>query len=870
MLSVKGLTKVYENGVEALRGVSFDTSNCGMIAIVGSSGCGKSTLLNVLSGIDEKSDGEIFINGELCNPRELKSTFATIYQDYKLIENLSVIDNIMIAKELNASDYTMEQIDELLVKLGIEKCKNEKVLSLSGGQKQRVAIARAMIQQPKIIFADEPTGNLDSKNSKNIFGLLQELAKDILIIVVTHDVETIRNYANRIIRLQDGLIIDDEEIVGVNAREIEQKSSAYEVEEKVEEAQNEVEEKSDTSEIEEKVEEQPKNNVVKKAKKGGLSVKTAMSVAVAFNKAKVGRRIAFMVITTVLLMILMFCCNWASIDYESMVRATYDKRNVGNMAVSRYSRYDKVSRVIGNGSFTTTMHNDLTEICQYLKDKKGISSAKVYTNVTDIFGIDTDFTGTMTYNINEEMLNLQDVAYGYAFIDKYIVTNDLKSLGINLIKGRQPEKLGEVAIPKSKYIYFNSVGGYRDRDTGEYVEVKDIFEHNFYGIRIVGVFDDGVVVPDKYAKPISEFKSEEEQEAYNYVTEKILAQSVVVSTAWSDVWDATMYLEHPGYVRSSQGQYVHTTMNAADRKHNNIGVAPANALTANITGIDSVEKGSVVMSEIYAKLIKVNDGDDIVLSTQLIRGDIGDLSGEYTIDRNIRSNIKFKVKVDANYKYNSGILYNEEDYKMMMGGYEKPQTNKIIFNMDSLSASELKQLNAKAKHLYGGKSYDNYYQSRLDFIVDDGGMIPGEFAEMRMIGNYVFIAGSLILAFVVGLLIYNSISVIITSKANDLLILKSLGAKKLDYFKIYGIFTIIQLVIELIIGIGFGIGIVFLLDYLMTTVIGQTLICQLPLVPISILITILIALVAGISALTLNICRISDKNLRKAFQKTKE
>ena len=167
MLRVKDLTKTYENGVEALRGVSFDTPNYGMIAVVGSSGCGKSTLLNVLSGIDEKSDGEIFIFGEKCNPREIKSTFATIYQDYKLIENLSVIDNILVAKELVASDYSIEQIDALLEKLGIFECKNEKVLSLSGGQKQRVAIARALVQKPKIIFADEPTGNLDSKNSKN-------------------------------------------------------------------------------------------------------------------------------------------------------------------------------------------------------------------------------------------------------------------------------------------------------------------------------------------------------------------------------------------------------------------------------------------------------------------------------------------------------------------------------------------------------------------------------------------------------------------------------------------------------------------------------------------------------------------------------
>ena len=158
----------------------------------------------------------------------------------------------------------------------------------------------------------------------------------------------------------------------------------------------------------------------------------------------------------------------------------------------------------------------------------------------------------------------------------------------------------------------------------------------------------------------------------------------------------------------------------------------------------------------------------------------------------------------------------------------------------------------------------------LDFIIDDGILITSEYAEMRMIGNYVFIVASIILAAVVGVLIYNSISIIITSKANDLLILKSLGAKKLDYFKIYGIFTIIQLLIELIIGIGVGIGIIFLFNFLMTTIIGQTLIVKLPLIPVSIIIAIFIAAATAVLALTFNICRISDKNLRKAFQKTKE
>ena len=743
-----------DNEVHALRGIDLLIEKGDSLAIMGVSGSGKSTLLNVLSGIDEKSDGEIFIFGEKCNPREIKSTFATIYQDYKLIENLSVIDNILVAKELVASDYSIEQIDALLDKLGIFECKNEKVLSLSGGQKQRVAIARALVQKPKIIFADEPTGNLDSKNSKNIFGLLQELAKDILIIVVTHDVETIKNYANRMLRLQDGVIVEDKELTELSVCQNVEKTQ---------------------------------NIGVQKAKKIGLSFKTTMSVAIAFNKAKVGRRIAFMVMTTILLMMLMFCCNWASIDYETMVRATYDKRNVSNMVISEYSKYEKVSRVIGNGTFTATTHNDLTEISKYLKDKKGINSAKVYTNVTDIFGIDTEFTGTLTYDINEKMLNLQDVAYGYAFIDKYIVTNDLESLGISLIQGRQPEKLGEIAIPKSKLIYFNAVGGYRDKDTNKIVAVENIFEHNFYGIKIVGVFDDGVVVPEKFAKPISEFESEDEQKAYSYVIDKILAQSVIVSTAWSDVWDATMYIESPGKVKNNQGQSVHTLMTTENAKYNKIGVAPANSLTAHITGVDSVEKGTVLMSNHYAMFKNLNDGDAILLSTMLVRGDVQDLGGEYTIDRNIRMNIKFKVKIDArlNDINNLGILYNEEDYKMMMGGYEKSQLNKIIFNMDSLSTGELKQLNAQAKKLYGGKSYDNYYQSMLDFIIDDGILITSEYAEMRMIGNYVFIVASIILAAVVGVLIYNSIGIIITSKANDLLILKSLGAKKLDYFKIY-------------------------------------------------------------------------------------
>lgn len=837
MLVVKDLTKTYENGVEALRGVSFQTGDCGMIAIVGSSGSGKSTLLNVLSGIDDKTDGEIFFDGVQCDPKQVKSTFATIYQDYKLIENLKVVDNILVAKELACSDYSLEQIDELLDKLGILECKNEKVLSLSGGQKQRVAIARALVAQPKIIFADEPTGNLDSKNTKNIFGLLQELAKDVLIIVVTHDVDTIKNYANRIIKFQDGLVIEDEII----APPIVCQNSEKEVKEE--------------------------NKNTKTAKKAGLSFRTAMSVAVAFNKAKAARRIAFMAVTTALLILLMFCCNWAMIDYESMVRATYDKRNVSNMAIADYPMYDKVNTESG-GSFLATTSCDLTEFAKYLKDKKGINSAKVSTSPVEMFDIRANFTGVHQRDIYDNYITLQEFAYGYNRIVKYIVSDDMQSLGIKLIEGRQPKKIGEIAIPKSKLLYFNALGGYYDIGIEEIIEVKDIFKHDFFGIKIVGVFDDGVVVPDKYAKSVYTCDSEEQQEAISYVTDKILAQSVVIPTAWNDVWEAAMYMKGPAMANGVQGQYVHTSWYTEDGDVNNVGVAPANNLTAHITGIDSVPKGQVLMNS----RSKFKDGDTIMISTKLVRGQVGDLmGGAYCIDKEIQRNKKFVVKIDSRLDNQHGlsILYNDDDYKMMMGGYEKPQINNLIFNMDSLSSGELKQLSAKAKQLYGGKSFDGWYSS-LNYNVDDGIGIMSEYYEMRMIGDYVMIAASIILAVLVGVLIYNSISIIITSKANDLLILKSLGATKLDYFKIYGIFTIVQLLIELVVAVLLGIGLVFLFDFLLTQVIDETLIVRLPLMGIAVVSSMLIALVTSVLTLTFNICSISDKNLRKAFQKTKE
>ena len=211
MIKLNGIYKVYENGTIAVRNVSLEFQPVGMVAIIGSSGCGKSTLLNLLSNNDIPSKGELLYNDIPYNKVDkdiLNKDFAIIYQDFKLIENLSVYQNIMLSHELSNKDIDKDFVLSVADKLGITEILDEKVYSLSGGQQQRVAIARAVVRRPKVIFADEPTGNLDSENTNKVYEILKELSKEILVVIVSHD-KSISQYADRMIEMQNGKVIGD-------------------------------------------------------------------------------------------------------------------------------------------------------------------------------------------------------------------------------------------------------------------------------------------------------------------------------------------------------------------------------------------------------------------------------------------------------------------------------------------------------------------------------------------------------------------------------------------------------------------------------------------------------------------------------------
>ena len=223
ILKVENLTKKYgkkDTEVVALDNVSFSVKKGEFVAIVGASGSGKSTLLHLIGGVDKPTSGKVYINGtdiySLNNDNLAifrRRQVGLIYQFYNLIPILNVKENITLPCDLDGQKVDENRLKELLYILGLEKRINHLPNELSGGQQQRVSIGRAMINNPSIVLADEPTGNLDSKASREIIDLLKVSNQKYnqTLIVITHD-ENIALEADRIITIQDGKLIDDEKI----------------------------------------------------------------------------------------------------------------------------------------------------------------------------------------------------------------------------------------------------------------------------------------------------------------------------------------------------------------------------------------------------------------------------------------------------------------------------------------------------------------------------------------------------------------------------------------------------------------------------------------------------------------------------------
>jgi putative ABC transport system ATP-binding protein len=226
ILSVNNLTKKYSSGnseLTVLENINFELEKGDSLSIVGPSGSGKTTLLGLCAGLDRPSSGEVILSGNLLNDlsederasiRNLHVGF--IFQNFQLLPTLTALENVMVPLELRGDKGAMKTASDLLDRVGLKERMNHYPVQLSGGEQQRVSLARAFANQPDILFADEPTGNLDTETGEKVEDLLFEINKEqgTTLVLVTHDLE-LANRTHRIIRLRGGKIIEDEVSIAV-------------------------------------------------------------------------------------------------------------------------------------------------------------------------------------------------------------------------------------------------------------------------------------------------------------------------------------------------------------------------------------------------------------------------------------------------------------------------------------------------------------------------------------------------------------------------------------------------------------------------------------------------------------------------------
>ena len=219
ILKTQDLWKVYHTGkvdVPALAGVNVEVMPGDFISIMGPSGCGKSTLLHVIGGLAQATSGHVFLDGndltamsDAARTRLRRHKVGFVFQRFNLLQTLDTYHNIALAQHIHGNGFDPHRFEKVIQLLGLQDRLKHKPSELSGGQQQRVALARAIISEPKIVLADEPTGNLDTKSSESVLSLLRQLNREIgqTIVMITHNPDA-ATYGNRVLHMRDGLVVD--------------------------------------------------------------------------------------------------------------------------------------------------------------------------------------------------------------------------------------------------------------------------------------------------------------------------------------------------------------------------------------------------------------------------------------------------------------------------------------------------------------------------------------------------------------------------------------------------------------------------------------------------------------------------------------
>lgn len=478
MLQTKDLVKIYrpKKGVPvtALDKVNISFPEKGMVFLLGKSGSGKSTLLNLLGGLDTYTDGEIIIKGvssKYFRPKHFDSYRNTylgfIFQEYNVLEEFTVGANIALAIELQNRKATDEEINDILKEVDLEGFGNRKPNELSGGQKQRVAIARALVKNPEIIMADEPTGALDSATGTQVLQTLKKLSKDKLVIVVSHDREFAEKYADRIIELADGKVINDVERdfdnddmwgIAYKGNTI-QLPEGYRLSEDDRIAINEYIDKLKQGAISLEFTDKPsvtqgfvQTDQTKIKRQDGSSFKLIKSRLPAKNAVRIGMGTLGYKKMRLAITILLSCISFALFGLADTFSAFNDLQCRTNTLNDSDLNYVSVSKVkyLGNGEVANWREEGFKLSNENLKDFEENTGVKMH-GVYVPEGTDLSFEGNTQPNVKltETEYNVYNKEFsGIATINQDI----LDELGFEILAGKLPDgNKNEIAI--SEYIY---------------------------------------------------------------------------------------------------------------------------------------------------------------------------------------------------------------------------------------------------------------------------------------------------------------------------------------------------------------------------------------------------------------------------------
>ena len=814
MIELKNVNKIYKSkkgsDTQALNDINLKIGNKGMLFIVGKSGSGKSTLLNLLGGLDSITSGEILINNKNISKftKEQYDSYRNtyigfIFQEFNILEQYNVYENIELSVRLQNHKVEKNGIDNLLIKLGLNDLGNRKINELSGGQKQRVAIARSLIKNPKIILADEPTGNLDKSSSEQIFNILKDISKEQLVIVVSHDIESAQKYADRIIKIEDGKIVEDTK--SLDKLEIE----PFEL------------------------------------KKSKLPFTYALKMSLTNFKTKPFKLFMTILLTSISLIFMGFAVNCALFNNTMLIVNTMENNNNYNYTINNSE--------FGNMGSVSPL--ELTKV--------DIENIKKLTNneVNPVYSL-YDNGEDLKFEFGEN--DKQNEFYKFEFYNfNYVEVNDSKILG-DLI-GQEPNKNNEIVVHQYFADYIINFGIrtvdnnlYFPRSYNDIINSKKELKLGENKVIIVGIIKDDDSLYSK-AKETGTFESDKLENNFfmnyanrgSYIYTKGFIKDAILRTNKNSFLNKITILFKKDNISNN--------INALNGKINIIS-------KFGIQDISSLNKKEAILSIEELKNFDNNFNLEFNKYLELHRNDVYEESLKNYVINYLNENyndLKINLSIYANDKMEEvndiqiiGISLDNQNYISYDYINEYNPITKKIYSLKVFDSNKKNLYNSLNNIIYkdyfekSGNELGIYYNYTID--LDNTPNLANIMNTYKALEIYILII-SLIFVLFTFLLFSNFIAVSISYCKKEIGILRALGATNKDVIKIFGYESLIIGLLSWIISI---IGWVVTCNVLNKSMFGNAYyilngIVTHPLVPIIMLgYTLIIAIIITIVSIS--------------------